>query len=67
MLSFLHLIDKEDGYGYDAQDVMIMGDSAGGSLALSMMLYMRDHGLPLPGAASLLSVSSHRFIQGYRW
>ncbi|KAI8577567.1 hypothetical protein K450DRAFT_177610 [Umbelopsis ramanniana AG] len=55
VLSFLHLIDKKDGYGYDAQNVMIMGDSAGGSLALSMMLYMRDHGLPLPGAASLLS------------
>ena len=67
MLSFLHLIDKKDGYGYDAQDVMIMGDSAGGSLALSMMLYMRDHGLPLPGAASLLSVSSYRLIQEYAW
>ncbi|KAH8552132.1 Alpha/Beta hydrolase protein [Umbelopsis sp. PMI_123] len=55
VLSFLHLIDQNEGYGYDPENIMIMGDSAGGGLALSMMLYMRDHGLPLPGAASLLS------------
>jgi acetyl esterase/lipase len=58
VLSFLHLIDKENGYGYDPSSILIMGDSAGGGLALSMMLYLRDHGLPLPGAASLLSVST---------
>ncbi|CAM0141051.1 unnamed protein product [Umbelopsis sp. WA50703] len=55
VLSFLHLIDKEEGYGYDPANVMVMGDSAGGGLMLSMMLYLRDHGLPLPGAATLLS------------
>jgi acetyl esterase/lipase len=65
VLSFLHLIDQNEGYGYDPENIMIMGDSAGGGLALSMMLYMRDHGLPLPGAASLLSVCIHPVTKEY--
>jgi acetyl esterase/lipase len=33
----------------------IMGDSAGGGLALAMLLRLRDEGLPLPAAAVALS------------
>lgn len=31
------------------------GDSAGGGLAVALMMYLRDEGLPLPGGAILLS------------
>ena len=34
---------------------MIAGDSAGGGLALSLMISRRDAGLPLPAAAALFS------------
>lgn len=35
--------------------ISVVGDSAGGALALSMMLRARDEGRPRPGAAMLLS------------
>jgi hypothetical protein len=38
-----------------SKSVILMGDSAGGNLALSMMLYLRDHGFELPQCAVLLS------------
>ncbi|KAI8099121.1 alpha/beta hydrolase fold-domain-containing protein [Halteromyces radiatus] len=53
--AYLHLIDPDDGYCFDPKRIMIMGDSAGGGLALAMMLYLRDHGLPSPEGACLLS------------
>jgi acetyl esterase/lipase len=34
---------------------VLAGDSAGGGLALAMMVAARDHGLPLPAAAALFS------------
>ncbi len=38
----------------DPQDVTIAGDSAGGGLAVALMLRLRDEGLPLPGGAVLM-------------
>jgi monoterpene epsilon-lactone hydrolase len=36
-------------------DITVMGDSAGGGLALALLLKLRDEGLPLPAAAVALS------------
>ncbi|MEV6984916.1 alpha/beta hydrolase [Sphaerisporangium sp. NPDC051017] len=41
--------------GYDAQDIVIAGDSAGGHLTLATLLALRDQGTPLPAAAICLS------------
>ena len=37
------------------QDIIIMGDSAGGGLSLSLLLHLRDLQLPMPACACLLS------------
>jgi monoterpene epsilon-lactone hydrolase len=37
------------------QPIVIAGDSAGGGLALSLMVALRDEGVPLPSAAALFS------------
>jgi acetyl esterase/lipase len=36
-------------------NIVIAGDSAGGGLTISTLLYLRDHGLPLPSAGICLS------------
>jgi len=41
--------------GYDASAIALMGDSAGGNLALCTALRARDQGLPLPAAIVALS------------
>jgi monoterpene epsilon-lactone hydrolase len=41
--------------GYKAADIIISGDSAGGGLSVATMLQLRHQGLPLPGAAILIS------------
>jgi|GraSoiStandDraft_16_1057320.scaffolds.fasta_scaffold120692_2 epsilon-lactone hydrolase len=43
------------GQGAEPRSVAIMGDSAGGGLALAMLLKSRDENLPLPAAAIALS------------
>ncbi|KAI8085254.1 alpha/beta hydrolase fold-domain-containing protein [Thamnidium elegans] len=53
--SFLYLIDTNEKHRLDPKNIIVMGDSAGGGLCLAMMLYLRDHGLPLPEGAALLS------------
>jgi epsilon-lactone hydrolase len=40
--------------GTRAQEIVIAGDSAGGGLALSTLLALRDAGLPLPAGAVLI-------------
>jgi len=42
-----------DGIG--AERLVVSGDSAGGGLALALLLALRDAGTPLPAAAALLS------------
>lgn len=41
--------------GADPRRIMLIGDSAGGGLVFSLMLRLRDEGMPLPGAAVALS------------
>ncbi|KAI9478512.1 MAG: alpha/beta hydrolase fold-domain-containing protein [Benjaminiella poitrasii] len=53
--TFLYLIDPKEKYHFDPQNIVVMGDSAGGGLCLAMVLYLRDHGLPQPEGAVLLS------------
>lgn len=38
-----------------AENIIVAGDSAGGGLTLALMMYLRDNGYPLPGAAILMS------------
>ncbi|KAJ3206728.1 hypothetical protein HDU82_004332 [Entophlyctis luteolus] len=44
---------------YAPENVVVMGDSAGGGLAMALLLWLRDHGssinLQMPGGAGLLS------------
>jgi len=42
-------------YGYNPDNIVVAGDSAGGGLTMSLMLELRHTGVPLPGAAVLLS------------
>jgi epsilon-lactone hydrolase len=41
--------------GADPRHVVVIGDSAGGGLALALLLRLRDDGLPLPAAAVAIS------------
>ena len=41
--------------GIEPSDIALAGDSAGGGLAVATLVNARDHGLPLPAAAFLLS------------
>lgn len=41
--------------GYAPQNIVVAGESAGGGLALALMLSLRDAGIPLPAAAALFS------------
>jgi monoterpene epsilon-lactone hydrolase len=43
------------GEGYSPERIVVGGDSAGGGLALSLLLALRDAGLPLPAGAALFS------------
>ena len=40
---------------YDADKIVIAGDSAGGGLALALCLYAKDHALPLPAGIITMS------------
>lgn len=41
--------------GYKGEDILIMGESAGGGLVLALTLYIKDHNLPLPKALIAIS------------
>lgn len=51
--------------GFEGQQIILAGDSAGGALILALAVKIRDSGLPMPGALVMLSpfldlsVSSH--------
>lgn len=42
-------------HGYEAEEIVVAGDSAGGGLVVAMMLAARDANLPLPAAGICLS------------
>ena len=37
------------------ENIIVAGDSAGGGLAVALMMYLRDNDYPLPGGAILMS------------
>lgn len=41
--------------GYEAEDIILSGDSAGGNLVLAVTLYLRDHEMPMPGGIITMS------------
>lgn len=41
--------------GYEPEKIVIAGDSAGGGLALSLVMYLKDQGIPLPGGIITMS------------
>ena len=41
--------------GFAPENIIVAGDSAGGGLALALMMYLRDNDYPLPGGGVLLS------------
>jgi acetyl esterase/lipase len=50
--------------GYDSKQIVIAGDSAGGSLALSTLLRARDTGPPLPACAVMLCPATDMTLRG---
>ena len=50
--------------GIAPSDIALAGDSAGGGLAMATMVNARDHGLPLPAAAYLLSPYADLTLSG---
>ncbi len=50
--AYLWLIKEKD---FEPQNIILAGDSAGGGLSLALMMYLRDHSIPLPKAAILMS------------
>lgn len=46
------LLDEKN---YRPEQIVVAGDSAGGGLALALCLYLRDHGMPMPGGIIAMS------------
>jgi acetyl esterase/lipase len=54
MQAYFHLITD---YNVEPENITVVGDSAGGGLTMSLLIYLRDHGYPLPEGSVLISVS----------
>lgn len=50
--AYLWLTEEQE---YKPEQIMLAGDSAGGGLALALMMYLRDNDYPLPMGAVLMS------------
>jgi len=55
------------GQGCDPGEMVVAGDSAGGTLALALLIYLRDHHRPLPAAAVCLSPAPDLTFSGESW
>ncbi|CAK9780415.1 alpha/beta-hydrolase [Cutaneotrichosporon oleaginosum] len=55
--AYLYLIDPPAGHHAPIapENIILMGDSAGGGMCLSLLVVIREMGLPMPAAASLMS------------
>ena len=51
LAAYRFLLDE----GHLASEIILVGDSAGGGLALALLLALKERGLPLPAAAAALS------------
>ena len=56
--------DVTERQGYEPKNILIMGDSAGANLALSLMLKLRDEGNPLPCGGVCISVWGDMTLSG---
>ena len=50
LAAYLHLLDE-----FEPSNILIAGDSAGGGMATSLLVILRDQNIPLPAGAILLS------------
>jgi epsilon-lactone hydrolase len=50
--------------GVDAPNIVFAGESAGGGLAIATLINARDHGLPLPAAAFVMSPMTDLTLAG---
>ncbi|PSK41872.1 hypothetical protein B9Z65_9258 [Elsinoe australis] len=50
LASYLYLLTE-----FDPSSILLMGDSAGGGMVLSLLVILRDQGVPLPAGAILIS------------
>ncbi|KAI7849262.1 Alpha/Beta hydrolase protein [Circinella umbellata] len=56
LAAYIYMVDPPEGIEpIDPKSIVIAGDSAGGGLTFSLLLTLRDAGLPLPGGAMTLS------------
>ncbi|KAJ3100834.1 hypothetical protein HDU97_001888 [Phlyctochytrium planicorne] len=54
--AYLHLIDPPEGFPkYRPDQIVFMGDSAGGNLSMAAMLYLRDSQWSMPAGLGLIS------------
>ncbi|KAI4950325.1 hypothetical protein J4E91_004982 [Alternaria rosae] len=51
LAAYLYLLEQK----HDPTTIILAGDSAGGGMVLSMLVTMRDQGIPLPAGAILIS------------
>ncbi|KAJ4345963.1 hypothetical protein N0V95_005828 [Ascochyta clinopodiicola] len=51
LAAYLYLLEQ----GHDPNTIVLAGDSAGGGMVLSMLVTLRDQGVPLPAGAILIS------------
>ncbi len=49
--TYLYLLSEN----HDPSTILLAGDSAGGGMVLSMLVVLRDQGIPLPAGAILIS------------
>lgn len=50
--AYMWLVEEQE---YSPDKIMVAGDSAGGGLTLALLMYLRDHNMPLPKGAILMS------------
>lgn len=48
---YFYLLDE----GFTPENICVMGDSGGGCIAITLLLYLRRHGLTMPGSSILIS------------
>jgi acetyl esterase/lipase len=53
--------------GIPAEQIAIAGDSAGGTLTLTLLIQLRDQGKPLPALAVCLSPATDFTLSGESW
>ena len=63
LISYRWLLDQ----GSSPRQIVVAGDSAGGALALALLVQLRDQGQPLPALAVLLSPVTDLAMSGESW